>query len=77
MEQVKIAPTWWNLRKIEADTGTGITYKWYHENSDASDSDETGILERIVETVDGTTTTYVHAKRKGSWTARATGWGDE
>jgi hypothetical protein len=74
MDKVQTGPTWWSLKKMEIDTATGITYKWYHEDYAAVDGDETGVLEKRTETTDGTTTTYVTQKRKGSWTARATGW---
>jgi hypothetical protein len=74
MEKMQKGPTWWNLSKIETDTATGITYKWFNSDYSAADTDTTGTLEKITSATDGTTTTYVTLKRKGSWTARATGW---
>jgi hypothetical protein len=74
MEHVRIADAWYGVKKIEADTNTGITYKWYHPNMAASDDDPTGILFKTTVAVVGTVTTTVILKRKGSWTDRAAGW---
>jgi hypothetical protein len=74
MEKVQTYRPWYNLKKVEYDSSTKTTYTWYHENYSAADTDETGVLKKQVNTVNGTVTTDVFQLRKGSWTARATGW---